>query len=83
MIRLLLVLLLTILAASCGLFSAVEELIVGSQEAVDATRKTAEQAESTLATLEQVLMLGGAYLMGELRRPVWNKVRNRGRKKDK
>lgn len=77
-----LILLPLILAASCGIIQGIETLLVGSQEAVQATTDAAKQAESTLNAIEQVVLIGGSYLLGELRRPMWGKFKN-GREKRK
>ena len=76
LLRLSLFLLLTLTASACGILQAVEALIVGGTAAAQATADAAEQAESTLLALEHVLLLIPAYLAGEFRRPLWEKVKN-------
>lgn len=81
MIRLLLCLTLILVASSCGVVRAVEEFFIGSTAAAQATEDAALQAESTLHTVEHILLLIPPYVLGEVRRPLWSKLRNRKKKK--
>lgn len=78
MIRLLqclLILTLILAASSCAVVEAVTGFFFGATEAAEATRDAAEQAEATLHTLEHVLLLIPPYVLGEIRRPLWCKLK--------
>lgn len=54
----------------CALYDAVVGTVESGGEAAEAARDAAAQTKSTLAALETVLVYGGIYLAGELRRPL-------------
>lgn len=71
-------------ASACGLIQPVIDLIIGGQEAVQATTDAARQAEDTLHTLQHLLIYIPVYLMGEARKPLWGKLKAlNGRRKKK
>ena len=62
---------------SCGLYEAVVGAVESGDEAAQAAADAARQTEDTLAAIEHVVLIGAAYLAGEVRRPLWHKFRNR------
>ncbi len=56
-----------VLATSCGLFSSAEE---STRQAGQAAEDVGDAVAEMLGTVNQLLLLAGGYLLGELRGPV-------------
>ena len=61
--------------AGCELYDALVGTGESGEEAAQAVKEAAEQATDTLHALEHVLLMIPVYLAGELRRPLWGKVK--------
>ncbi len=84
MIRLLLCLTFLLAASSCAAYEAVVSFFVSSDAAAQAAEDAAHQAEETLHTLQHALLLIPAYIAGEVRKPLWGKVKSlNGKRRNK
>ena len=64
-----------LLLTGCELYDALVGTAESGEEAAQAAKEAAEQATATLHALEHVLLMVPVYLAGEVRRPLWGKVK--------